>query len=131
MGLRRLGYTGALYAGSAALLLLCGVPLAWMLYTSLKPAGDLFTYPPQFFGNYSLANFRRLVGETYFMTYFVNSVIVAGVTVTLDIVIATLGAYSLTRFRYPGRFMFHAHQSEFAELGWMGMFEAVEARRDT
>jgi FtsP/CotA-like multicopper oxidase with cupredoxin domain len=36
-----------------------------------------------------------------------------------------------TTFRYPGRFMFHAHQSEFAELGWMGMFEAVEARRDT
>ena len=29
-----------------------------------------------------------------------------------------------TRFRYPGRFMFHAHQSEFAELGWMGFFEA-------
>jgi FtsP/CotA-like multicopper oxidase with cupredoxin domain len=35
-----------------------------------------------------------------------------------------------TRFRYPGRFMFHAHQSEFAELGWMGLFEAVEARRE-
>jgi FtsP/CotA-like multicopper oxidase with cupredoxin domain len=35
-----------------------------------------------------------------------------------------------TRFRYPGTFMFHAHQSEFAELGWMGMFEA-EVRRDT
>ena len=27
------------------------------------------------------------------------------------------------RFRYPGKFMFHAHQSEFAELGWMGLFE--------
>ena len=26
---------------------------------------------------------------------------------------------------YPGQYMFHAHQSEFAELGWMGMFEAV------
>jgi FtsP/CotA-like multicopper oxidase with cupredoxin domain len=36
-----------------------------------------------------------------------------------------------TRFRYPGQFMFHAHQSEFAELGWMGLFEAVESRRDT
>jgi FtsP/CotA-like multicopper oxidase with cupredoxin domain len=36
-----------------------------------------------------------------------------------------------TRFRYPGEFMFHAHQSEFAELGWMGLFEAVEGRRDT
>ncbi|MDX1631601.1 MAG: multicopper oxidase domain-containing protein [Thermoanaerobaculia bacterium] len=31
-----------------------------------------------------------------------------------------------TRFRYPGKFMFHAHQSEFAELGWMGLFEARE-----
>ena len=30
-----------------------------------------------------------------------------------------------TTFRYPGQFMFHAHQSEFAELGWMGLFEAV------
>ena len=27
------------------------------------------------------------------------------------------------RFRYPGRYMFHAHQSEFAELGWMGIFD--------
>ena len=29
-----------------------------------------------------------------------------------------------TTFRYPGDFMFHAHQSEFAELGWMGFFRA-------
>jgi FtsP/CotA-like multicopper oxidase with cupredoxin domain len=36
-----------------------------------------------------------------------------------------------TTFRYPGDFMFHAHQSEFAELGWMGLFRAEEARRDT
>ena len=36
-----------------------------------------------------------------------------------------------TTFRYPGDFMFHAHQSEFAELGWMGLFKAEEARRDT
>jgi FtsP/CotA-like multicopper oxidase with cupredoxin domain len=28
---------------------------------------------------------------------------------------------------HPGLFMFHAHQSEFAELGWLGMFEAREA----
>jgi FtsP/CotA-like multicopper oxidase with cupredoxin domain len=29
-------------------------------------------------------------------------------------------------FKHTGRFMFHAHQSEFAELGWIGIFE-VEA----
>ena len=27
------------------------------------------------------------------------------------------------KFRHPGPFMFHAHISEFADLGWMGMFE--------
>ena len=34
-------------------------------------------------------------------------------------------------FAHTGTFMFHAHQSEFAELGWMGFFEVtglVEAR---
>lgn len=27
------------------------------------------------------------------------------------------------RFPYPGMYMFHAHKTEFAELGWMGFFE--------
>jgi FtsP/CotA-like multicopper oxidase with cupredoxin domain len=30
------------------------------------------------------------------------------------------------RFPYRGTYMFHAHKTEFAELGWMGMFEVVE-----
>ena len=29
-------------------------------------------------------------------------------------------------FANTGHFMFHAHQSEFAELGWMGFFEVVD-----
>ncbi len=29
------------------------------------------------------------------------------------------------RYRWPGMYMFHAHQTEFAELGWMGFFKAV------
>ena len=27
------------------------------------------------------------------------------------------------RFPHPGRYMFHAHKTEFADLGWMGFFE--------
>ena len=27
------------------------------------------------------------------------------------------------RFKHPGRYMFHAHKTEFAELGWTGIFE--------
>jgi manganese oxidase len=29
-------------------------------------------------------------------------------------------------FKHPGRYMFHAHKTEFAELGWTGIFQ-VEA----
>ncbi len=30
------------------------------------------------------------------------------------------------KFPFPGKYMFHAHKSEFAELGWMGFFEVNE-----
>ena len=30
------------------------------------------------------------------------------------------------RYKFPGRYMFHAHKTEFAELGWTGVFD-VEA----
>jgi FtsP/CotA-like multicopper oxidase with cupredoxin domain len=29
-------------------------------------------------------------------------------------------------FANTGTFMFHAHQSEFTELGWMGFFNVVD-----
>ena len=28
-------------------------------------------------------------------------------------------------YKYPGQYMFHAHNTEFAELGWTGFFEVV------
>ncbi|MBI3031982.1 multicopper oxidase domain-containing protein [Candidatus Woesearchaeota archaeon] len=31
-------------------------------------------------------------------------------------------------FRYPGRYMFHAHKTEFAEKGWMGHFEVIDEK---
>lgn len=44
-----------------------------------------------------------------------------------DTVALTQGERGLMELRYkmPGKFMFHAHQSELAELGWTGMFEVV------
>jgi multiple sugar transport system permease protein len=103
MSWRRLSFAGGLYLGSAALLVFCGLPLAWMLFTSLKAPGELFSYPPRLLGHYTLANFRRLLWDTDFPVYFRNSVGIAAVTVVMDIVIATLGAYSLTRYRYRGK----------------------------
>jgi FtsP/CotA-like multicopper oxidase with cupredoxin domain len=53
-------------------------------------------------------------------------------TETTDTIMLCQGERAIleTTFRYPGDFMFHAHQSEFAELGWMGLFRA-EASRET
>lgn len=42
-----------------------------------------------------------------------------------DTLMMCQGERHVLEFTYerPGRFMFHAHQSEFAELGWMGVFD--------
>jgi FtsP/CotA-like multicopper oxidase with cupredoxin domain len=41
------------------------------------------------------------------------------------------GERHILEFTYDrlGRFMFHAHQSEFAELGWMGLFDVQDGPR--
>ena len=85
-------------------ILLIAFPLFWMIVTSLKPASELFTRPPTFFpSEYTLANYERLLFDTHFPTFFMNSSIVALGTTLLVIVVATLGAYSLVTFRYRGR----------------------------
>jgi manganese oxidase len=45
-----------------------------------------------------------------------------------DTVMLTQGQRGIIEidFRNTGRFMFHAHQSEFTELGWMGFFDVVD-----
>jgi FtsP/CotA-like multicopper oxidase with cupredoxin domain len=42
-----------------------------------------------------------------------------------DTIIQGQGQRGILEVRFPhrGRFMFHAHKSEFAELGWAGFFE--------
>jgi FtsP/CotA-like multicopper oxidase with cupredoxin domain len=42
-----------------------------------------------------------------------------------DVVVQGQGQRGILELRFPyrGRFMFHAHKTEFAELGWLGFFE--------
>ena len=48
---------------------------------------------------------------------------------TVDTIMQCQGQRGILEFSFKGfelgRYMFHAHQSEFAELGWMGFFEVV------
>src|SRR3546814_1513636 len=42
-----------------------------------------------------------------------------------DIVTLSQGDRGIMEFTYayPGTYMFHAHQTEFTDLGWMGLFD--------
>jgi multiple sugar transport system permease protein len=86
------------------LVLTIAFPLFWMLSTALKPNEETFALPPTLLPVHpTLEQFRRLLTETPFATYFLNSVIVGLCTTALVVVIAVLGAYGLVRFRFPGR----------------------------
>ena len=75
-----------------------------MVLSSLKPSTELFKTPPTIFPqNVSFEWYREAFSNTAVIHYFLNSFIVALGTTILVIIMATLGAYSLTRFRYFGR----------------------------
>ena len=102
--MRRLAWRAFVYAAALGLAAQAVLPLLWMLSTSLKPPREVFATPPTFVpASPTLESFARLLGETAFLTYFRNSVVVAGLTVVLTMAVGALGAYSLTRFAFPGR----------------------------
>lgn len=86
------------------LVLAVAFPLFWMVVTSLKPSFELFRRPPTMLPEtVTFEHYWRLLTETPFLLYFRNSVFLASSTTAVVIVIGTLGAYSLVRFRYRGR----------------------------
>ncbi len=88
------------------LLLAVGVlfPVAWMVGSSFKPATELFTRPPIIVTTHPTAEwYRAVVTRSDAVRLFLNSFVIALVTMVLNIVIASLAAYSVTRFRYRGR----------------------------
>jgi ABC-type glycerol-3-phosphate transport system permease component len=90
--------------GAALLALQAAFPFFWMASTSFKPPPEVFAQPPSFIPqDPTWENFQRLFSTTAFLVYFRNSVIVSGLSVLLTMVVSAAGAYSLTRYRYPGR----------------------------
>lgn len=86
------------------LVLIVAFPLLWMLSTAFKPNDETFAIPVRLLPAHpTLDQFRRLLTETPFLTYFRNSVIVGLSTTALVTVVAVPGAYGLVRFRFPGR----------------------------
>jgi multiple sugar transport system permease protein len=102
--LRRLSSRALLYGGALVLVLQAAFPFFWMVSTSFKPPREVFAQPPTFIPQGpTWENFYRLFTTTNFLIYFRNSVVVCGLTVLLTMAVSAAGAYSLTRYRYPGR----------------------------
>lgn len=62
-----------------------------------------------------------------FFNYFDHGTTLEPTSRVIDTVMQCQAQRGILEFsyRWPGLYMFHAHQSEFAELGWMGLFNAV------
>lgn len=86
------------------IVIVVATPLLWMLATSLKPENEVFALPVTLLPEeWTIEYYVLLLTETSFPRYFLNSAIVATATTLVVIAVATLGAYSLVRFRYRGR----------------------------
>ncbi len=81
-----------------------GFPLIWMVLSSLKPSVELFKMPPKILPKQpTLIWYQNTFKDSVVVRYFLNSFVVSSSTMIIDMIIATLGAYSLARFTYRGR----------------------------
>ncbi len=79
-------------------------PFFWTVSTSLKPAGDVFAYPPKWIPDPAIIqNYLDVLTRIPFPRYFLNSLIVAGSIVGLNVLFGTAAAYAFAKLRFPGR----------------------------
>lgn len=103
--LRRLKRVGIYLLAIISISVIC-FPLYWMVLCSFRPLTELFKYPPRLIPtSFTLDNYRTLFRETSFGTYFLNSTVTAGMSVLVTITVSLLAGYSLTRYRYRGKYV--------------------------
>lgn len=82
------------------------VPVIWLALSTIKSgaiiqAERLIIIPPAEY--FTLGHYEQVLTNPQFIQLFVNSSVIAIATVALTLTLGTLGAYSLSRFDYPGR----------------------------
>src|SRR5574344_612496 len=80
-------------------------PFIWLISTSLKGASEnIFAYPPTIIPtDFTWQNYIGVWKKVNFMAYFWNSLIVAGFTVLLNLILSSLAAYPLARMNFKGK----------------------------
>jgi len=76
------------------------LPIYWMVITSLKLPRELYRVPSLWPQVITDQNYRVLIEEKGFLTNIKNSLIVASCVTVISLVISSLAAYSVVRFKY-------------------------------
>ena len=85
------------------------VPMIYTVCTAFKPNDELFRFPPSIFvQNPTVMNFyslSSLLKESWvpFSRYLFNSVLISGVGTLGNVVFASLAAYRIAKFDFPGK----------------------------
>ena len=94
----------ALYAGLVVAALVMVAPFFWTVSTALKPSADVFASPPKLIPDpATLQNFQDVLTLLPFGRYLLNSVVVTGAIVLLNVIFGTMAAYAFAKLRFPGR----------------------------
>lgn len=80
-------------------------PFVWVISTSLKGPQDAITaIPPQLIPrDLTFANYIRVWNQLPVGNFFINSIIVAVVSVVLNLLFTSLAAYPFAKMKFPGR----------------------------
>jgi len=96
------------YTFLIALVAFTSLPLVYMISTAFKPLDELFIYPPRFFVRRpTLQNFIDLLTAVSsstipFTRYIFNSLFVTVVVVGGTVIISSLGAFVVAKYKLPG-----------------------------
>jgi len=93
-----------IYAGLTVITLLLVFPFVWMVSTSLKNKGEMFSANPTLFPKeITFENYRSMWVDYNFAPYLKNSLIVAVSTTVISLLVSTFLAYGISRFQFRGR----------------------------
>jgi N,N'-diacetylchitobiose transport system permease protein len=102
-GVSRRARNALVNLAGAVTFLVFAFPVYWMFATAFKPTRDIQADPPRWLPlPGTLEHFREAVGRPFFGDYVRNSLLVTLSAVLLSLVIATLAALAVGRFRFRG-----------------------------
>jgi multiple sugar transport system permease protein len=86
------------------LLFMVFVPIYWVVITSLKDTRQILLSESVYYPNPpTLRHYLDLIVESRFGLWMLNSVVVAFGSTAIALAVGCLGAYALTRLRFPGK----------------------------